>query len=134
MFLLNCGGGGNSSFKVVETQQDIIELGVAFGEGYKDEVFMPYIRELGAKLSEIKLSWEDLEPDPPAGGMHTYHFDVLDKFINQLNGSDVVLIAIFTTASWATDNAPEQGGPLKKDGDCLNYGMTCSHAYKDLIS
>ncbi|MBI5198316.1 MAG: hypothetical protein HZA19_06885 [Nitrospirae bacterium] len=137
--LSGCSGGGGATTPQGGgdgggTITSDVALGVAYGDGYAGETFMPYIREAGAKLSLIKLNWKEMEPNPPQNGQHTYDFEVLDGFLNQLQSGDVVLINIFTNASWATDNAPDLGGPLKLDADCLPYGMTCSQAYRDLVS
>lgn len=132
--LTTCSNRTNKSTAISESEEKI-ELGISFGDYYQGEDFMPYIRELGAKLSLIKIFWEDCEPAPPSDGVHTYDWTIVDKFLNQLQEDDIVLINIFTNADWVTVEGPsEKGRPLKNDAECLKYGLTCSQAYKDFIS
>lgn len=116
-----------------------IKLGIAFGDGFNNELFMPYIRDLGADVSLIKLRWQDVEPYPPNDPRYVFDTTILDNFLAQLQCGDTVLINVFTASHWATNqtcenNTQSKGCPLKDYATCLaDYGVTCEQAYRDFI-
>jgi hypothetical protein len=136
-YSLNCK---ETSLIDKKSESGDIKLGIAFGDNFKDEIFMPYIRDLSADVTLIKLRWYDIEPYSPNDPRYVFDTTILDNFLNQLQDGDVVLINIFTASDWATDptcenNTQRKGCPLKDDATCLlEYGITCKQAYRDFIT
>lgn len=85
-------------------------LGVAFGELYKGETFMPYIRELGVQCTKLYLHWHWIEPQN-----NKYDWRLIDSFLNQLKDSDEALIAIFTSSPWGAEGVGKGFPPRNYD-------------------
>jgi hypothetical protein len=60
-----------------------IVRGISYGLFGKPDTFMPQLRELGATLVRIYVYWSQAEPEPG-----NYTFEVVDAFLDQLDGSD----------------------------------------------
>ncbi|MBC2696160.1 MAG: hypothetical protein HF982_12980 [Desulfobacteraceae bacterium] len=90
-------------------------FGVAFGEVYKGEKFMPYIRELGATRTKLYLHWHWIEPQN-----NKYDWRLVNSFLNQLNDGDEALIAIFTSSSWGAEGTGK-GYPPKDYQEYYNF-------------
>ncbi len=135
--LLSMAGEGRRFYKNQNFQT--IELGIAFGDSFRNERFMTFIRDMGADVTLIKLRWKQIEPYPPNHPDYVFDTTVLDNFLSQLEEGDFVLINVFTASDWATDQTCEQttqrkGCPLKDEATCLaEYGITCAEAYKNFI-
>jgi hypothetical protein len=90
-------------------------FGVAFGELYKGETFMPYIRELGANLTKLYFHWHWIEPQN-----NKYDWRLVDSFLNQLKHNDEVLIAVFTSSPWGAEGVGK-GYPPKDYQEYYNF-------------
>src|SRR6188472_1374019 len=81
-----------------------IRLGVVRGISYglfgKPDTFMPQLRELGATLVRVYIYWSQIEPEPG-----TYTFEVIDAFLDQLDGSEEVWITVCSSSPWASQQA-----------------------------
>jgi hypothetical protein len=83
---------------------------VAFGEIYKGEEFMPYIRELGATCTKLYLHWHWIEPNE---GQYSWH--LVDSFVRQLKEGEKALIAVFTSSSWGAEGVGKGYPPKDYD-------------------
>lgn len=85
---------------------DGIRLGVVRGISYglfgKPDTFMPQLRELGANLVRVYVYWSQVEPEPG-----NYTFDVVDAFLDQLDGSEEIWITVCSSSRWATQQATD---------------------------
>jgi Beta-galactosidase len=80
-----------------------IRLGIVGGISYglfgKPDTFMPQLRELGATL-RIYISWSQVEPEPG-----NYTFEMVDAFLDKLDGSEEVWVTLCSSSMWATQQA-----------------------------
>jgi hypothetical protein len=128
-----CGNGICEEGETVETcpEDCEIKIGIAFGDDFNDELFMPYIRDLSADVSLIKLRWLYIEQYPPNHTKYVFNTTKLDNFLAQLQDGDTVLINVFTASYWATNQTCENNTQSK--GCPLKDNATCEHAYRDFI-
>ena len=63
---------------------------------------MGQLRELGASLVRVYIYWSQVEPRPG-----NYNFDVVDAFLDQLDGSEEIWITVCSSSPWATQQATE---------------------------
>jgi hypothetical protein len=75
---------------------------VSYGLFGKPETFVPQLRELGAGLVRVYFYWSQVEPEP---GRFT--FDVVDAFLDQLDGSEEVWVTVCSSSRWATEQATD---------------------------
>ena len=73
------------------------DFGVAFGDLYKGQRFMPHIRDLKTALTKVYIFWDQIEPSKGQ-----YRWTIIDSFVSQLNESDEALIAIWASSKWAS--------------------------------
>lgn len=90
-------------------------FGVAFGELYKGETFMPYIKELGVRCTKLYLHWHWIEPQN-----NKYDWHLVDRFLSQLKDGDEALIAIFTSSPWGAHGVGK-GYPPKDYQEYYNF-------------
>jgi Beta-galactosidase len=79
-----------------------IVRGISYGLFGKPEEFVPQLRQLGATLVRVYFYWSQIEPEPG-----DYTFEVVDAFLDQLNGSDEVWITVCSSSRWATEQATD---------------------------
>ncbi|MEO8111493.1 MAG: hypothetical protein ABI594_15720 [Ginsengibacter sp.] len=76
-------------------------LGVAWGFSYGLEdtprIFMPQLRKMNVNLTKLYLFWQQLEP-----AKNKYDWRSVDTLLKQLTPSDEVLLAVFSSSTWAT--------------------------------
>jgi hypothetical protein len=91
---------------MVDVIPDGIRLGIVRGISYglfgKPDIFMPQLRELGATLVRIYIYWSQVEPEPGS-----YSFEVVDAFLDQLDGSEEVWVTVCSSSPWATTQSAE---------------------------
>lgn len=88
-------GSGTASGSVVG-----YDFGVAFGDLYKGQRFMPHIRDLNTALTKVYIFWNQIEPSKGQ-----YRWTIIDSFVSQLNESDEALVAIWASSKWASSCA-----------------------------
>jgi Beta-galactosidase len=79
-----------------------IVRGISYGLFGKPDAFMPRLRELGATLVRIYFYWSQVEPEP---GYYT--FEILDAFLDQLDGTEEVWVTVCSSSRWATQQATD---------------------------
>jgi hypothetical protein len=79
-----------------------IVRGISYGLFGKPEEFVPQLRELGASLVRVYFYWSQIEPEPG-----DYTFEVVDAFLEQLNGSEEVWVTVCSSSQWATEQATD---------------------------
>jgi len=81
-----------------------VRLGVVRGITYAmwggAGVFMPAVRNLGARTVRIYVYWSQVEPDP---GRFTW--DTVDAFLAQLEPDDEAWVTVSSASTWATERA-----------------------------
>ena len=80
-------------------------LGVSWGSAYgfppyKDEVFVPQARALGASFTRLTLYWSQLEPKP---GVRRW--TDLDSYLAQITNPEEGFLTLESASPWATRNA-----------------------------
>jgi hypothetical protein len=65
-------------------------------------MFVPQLRELGARLVRVYFYWSQVEPEPGQ-----YSFDAVDAFLDQLDGSEEVWVTVCSSSRWATEQATD---------------------------
>jgi hypothetical protein len=75
---------------------------ISYGLFGKPDEFVPELRELGATLVRVYFYWSQIEPDPG-----NYTFEVVDAFLDQLNGSEEVWVTVCSSSQWATEQATD---------------------------
>ena len=79
-----------------------IVRGISYGLFGKPQEFVPELRELGATLVRVYFYWSQIEPEPG-----DYTFEVVDAFLDQLNGSEEVWVTVCSSSRWATEQATD---------------------------
>jgi Beta-galactosidase len=79
-----------------------IVRGISYGLFGKPDEFVPELRELGATLIRVYFYWSQIEPEPG-----DYTFEVVDAFLDQLNGSEEVWVTVCSSSRWATEQATD---------------------------
>ena len=74
-----------------------IVRGISYGLFGKPDTFVPQLRELGATLVRVYVYWSQVEPEPGR-----YTFEVVDAFLDQLDGSEEVWVTVCSSSRWAT--------------------------------
>lgn len=74
-----------------------IVRGISYGLFGKPDEFMPQVRELGAGLVRVYFYWGQIEPEPGS-----FRWDVVDAFLEQLDGSEEVWVTLCSSSPWAT--------------------------------
>lgn len=55
-----------------------------------------------ARIWDMDVTWAHIEPSPPVNGVHTYKWDRLDQFINDIIAADMrPMFVLFGTPPWA---------------------------------
>lgn len=88
-----------------------LSAGVAYGEIYKSEAYISYIKSLGTGTTNITINWELFEPT-----QGNYDFTLIDSFTEQISGNVDPLIRINTrkgSEDWAM--VPGSGNTVPKD-------------------
>ena len=88
---------------------------VAYGEIYKNETFMPYLKELGVNRTKLYLHWYWIEPQN-----NKYDWRLVDTFLNQMKDDDEVLIAVFTSSKWGAEGVGK-GFPPRDYDEYYNF-------------
>jgi hypothetical protein len=70
---------------------------ISYGLFAKPDQFMAQLRGLGAGLVRIYVYWSQVEPEPGR-----WSFEVVDAFLDQLDGSEEVWITVCSSSPWAT--------------------------------
>lgn len=74
--------------------------------------------DLGIGLVGLNLSWGEIEPIPPRGGVPSYNWAKLDKIMAFFHNIDIaVKIQVFPSTMWASEiptKALNRAGPIKK--------------------
>lgn len=104
----------NSSFAIEEHP-----IGVAYGEMYRGEEFMPILHEIGVKRTKVSFRWNEIEPQEGV-----YDWQRVDSYVAQISPSDKVLLNVFTTG-WGTNKESYKGATIK--------GPRYYKAYRDFI-
>ncbi|MBN2004468.1 MAG: hypothetical protein JXA21_14025 [Anaerolineae bacterium] len=78
-----------------------------FGLGYMTENLAAPFAEIGASQAKLNYGmshWEEIEPDPPVDGNHTYHWSNLDSMIAeyQAHGFSETHITLKAKSAWGT--------------------------------
>ena len=73
---------------------------ITYGLFAPPDRFVLQLRELGAGLVRIYVYWSQIEPEPGR-----FVFDVVDAFLEQLDGSEEVWVTICSSSTWATREA-----------------------------
>ncbi|GCE30514.1 hypothetical protein KDA_59980 [Dictyobacter alpinus] len=71
--------------------------------GYEDvkaEIFMPQLRQIGAGMTRILFSWNQLEPEEKR-----FDWQSLDTFLQQLQAPEEALLTLNSASLWATRQA-----------------------------
>jgi hypothetical protein len=79
-----------------------IVRGISYGLFGKPDEFVPQVRELGATLVRVYFYWSQIEPEPGH-----YTFEVVDAFLDQLDGSEEVWVTVCSSSPWATEQATD---------------------------
>ena len=112
--MLNDEAGLASKALTNLTAKNIPEFpfGVAFGSvrNYHGQVFMPYVRELGAKRTSIYFYWHKVEPR-----RSVYDWSLVDALLNQLEPGDEALVMVFTSSNWGAKGVGKGYPPLNYD-------------------
>jgi hypothetical protein len=74
-----------------------VARGVTFGLLGAPEVFLPQVRQLGARTVRISLYWSQVEPEPGR-----FVWRVVDAFLDQLSDDDEAWIQVCSSSTWAT--------------------------------
>jgi hypothetical protein len=73
--------------------------------------------DLGIGIVGINLSWSEVEPSPPRGGVHSYDWSELDDIVRILHGARIGLkLQLFPSSAWASRVPAKhlnRAGPLK---------------------
>lgn len=93
-----------NTFAQEKLQSQISPLGIAWGFDYgssgKQPVFMEHLRELGVNSTKIYLFWNQIEPEK-----EMFDWTAVDAFLAQVSDHDEVLIAVYSSSTWATSVA-----------------------------
>ena len=79
-----------------------IVRGISYGLFGKPQEFVPELREHGATLVRVYFYWSQIEPEPG-----DYPFEVVDAFLDKLNGSEEVWVTVCSSSRWATEQATD---------------------------
>lgn len=74
-----------------------IVRGVSYGVFGPPSVFMQEVRALGATVSRIYLTWNQVEPEPGR-----YDWTAVDALLAQLDPADQVWVTVVSASRWAT--------------------------------
>jgi hypothetical protein len=77
--------------------------GITYGMWGGAGVFMPAVRDLGARTTRVYIYWSQVEPEP---GRFTW--DTVDALLAQLIPDDEAWITVSSSSTWAT----ERGSPF----------------------
>ena len=75
---------------------------ISYGLFGKPDEFVPQLRALGATLVRVYFYWSQIEPEPGQD-----RFDIVDAFLDQLDGSEEVWVTVCSSSRWATQQATE---------------------------
>src|SRR4051812_48565050 len=81
---------------LTETKLGIVR-GISYGLFGPADEFMPQLRGLGARLARVYVYWDQVEPRPGE-----YGWDVVDAFLDQLDGTEEVWVTVCSSSGWAT--------------------------------
>lgn len=70
-------------------------FGVAFGDTYRGQAFMPYIRDLNINFTKVCFTWQQLE-----SRKGEYKWAIFDNLLKQIQHGDEVLISVRTSSLW----------------------------------
>lgn len=82
--------------RLTKTRLGIVR-GISYGLFGAADEFMPQLRGLGARLVRVYVYWDQVEPRPGA-----FTWDVVDAFLDQLDGTEEVWVTVCSSSSWAT--------------------------------
>ncbi|KDN21992.1 glycoside hydrolase family protein [Amycolatopsis rifamycinica] len=74
-----------------------VSRGLTYGIHTEPEVFMPVVRELGARTIRVYLYWSQIEPEPDR-----FTWAAVDAMLAQMTDADEVWVTVYTTSTWAT--------------------------------
>lgn len=90
--------------------------GISYGLFGKPDEFVPQARGLGAGVVRLYVYWGQVEPEPGR-----YVWDVVDAFLDQLDGSQEVWVTVCSSSLWAT-RQPTSFLPPSPANDLDAYG------------
>ncbi|MDH7485974.1 MAG: hypothetical protein QHJ81_06820 [Anaerolineae bacterium] len=98
------------------------------GIGYTTANLAATYADLGARQAKCGYytNWEDIEPDPPENGVHTYYWDGVDATVSeyQAHGFSEIHLTLQSKSSWGTEGGCDifQCRPsLPKPGHWADY-------------
>ncbi|MFF1615428.1 hypothetical protein ACFVYA_47505 [Amycolatopsis sp. NPDC058278] len=74
-----------------------VSRGLTYGIHTEPEVFMPVVRELGARTIRMYLYWSQIEPEPGE-----FSWEAVDAMLDQMTDSDELWVTVYSTSTWAT--------------------------------
>jgi hypothetical protein len=87
--------------------------GVTMYEGTPYEGGLQLLKEAGCEWATFMVHWNEIEPNAPVGGVHTYSWTQLDYALARLKAAGIQPFILFSSnPSWA---ALAEAGPVKED-------------------
>jgi hypothetical protein len=85
---------------------------ISYGLFGPPDTFVPEARKLGAEVIRIYLYWGQIQPEPGA-----LRFDIVDTFLEQLDGTEEVWVTVCSSSPWATTTSTTfiPSSPAKDD-------------------
>ena len=81
----------------------------------------------GSRWVTTVLYWAAIEPNPPVGSVHTYHWAQYDAMISGTHAVDTDLFVLVTgNPTWA---APLQGGPVTNTANLVSFVAAAAERY-----
>lgn len=81
-------------------------ISVAYGESYKGDEFMSYLRELGVSRTSLKIHWWMVERPNDH-----FDFSLVDTFLDQLDPGEEAMITVFTSSNLGATGGIGKGSP-----------------------